>query len=511
MANRRFEMHEHRHVIHRMRLGESDRAIAKSGLMGRLKCAQLREVAIHHGWLGDGPLPEDRQLADIFKPAAHTNSTRQSLGLAHEERIKQWVGQNIWGTTIYRALVEQFGFTGSYSSVRRLVQKLRGKSPKATCILEFAPGEAAQVDFGKGPTITDAFTGVVLATWIFVMTLCFSRHMYAEIVADQKLSTWLGCHRRAFEFFNGLPTKLIIDNTKCAITRACFRDPEVQRSYGELAEGYGFLISPCPPNDPRKKGRVESGVKYVKKSFVPLREFRSLADGNRQLMQWVMETAGNRIHGSIQERPLSCLSEARKPCCAGFPTCPLSLPLGQLSSCTGTAMCAMRSASYSAPFRLVHRQLWIKATETTVKIYFELELVAVHPRLRKPGARSTVQEHFPPEAIAYKMHDPQWCLKQAEAVGPECHRLIRTFCRPGAGQSAGRPGDHRAGEEVWSRSAGERLLRALFFDNPRYRTVKGILQKGLDQMPLVDELNAVALASTYTSAARFLRPAAELN
>jgi hypothetical protein len=162
MANRRFEMHEHRHVIHRMRLGESDRAIAKSGLMGRLKCAQLREVAIRHEWLGDGPLPEDRQLSDIFEPAAQTNSTRQSLALAHEERVKQWVGQNIWGTTIYRALVEQFGFTGSYSSVRRLVQKLRGKSPKATCILEFAPGEAAQVDFGKGPTITDAFTGVVL-------------------------------------------------------------------------------------------------------------------------------------------------------------------------------------------------------------------------------------------------------------------------------------------------------------------------------------------------------------
>jgi hypothetical protein len=107
MANRRFEMHEHRHVIHSMRLGESDRGIAKSGLMGRLKCAQLREVAIRHGWLGDGPLPEDRQLSDIFEPAAQTNSTRQSLGLVHEERIKQWVAQNIWGTTIYRALVEQ--------------------------------------------------------------------------------------------------------------------------------------------------------------------------------------------------------------------------------------------------------------------------------------------------------------------------------------------------------------------------------------------------------------------
>jgi len=512
MANRRFEMHEHRHVIHRMRLGESDRAIAKSGLMGRLKCAQLREVAIRHEWLGDGPLPEDRQLSDIFEPAAQTNSTRQSLALAHEERVKQWVGQNIWGTTIYRALVEQFGFTGSYSSVRRLVQKLRGKSPKATCILEFAPGEAAQVDFGKGPTITDAFTGVVVATWIFVMTLCFSRHMYAEIVADQKLSTWLACHRRAFEFFNGLPTKLIIDNTKCAITRACFRDPEVQRSYGELAEGYGFLISPCPPNDPRKKGRVESGVKYVKKSFVPLRVFRSLADGNRQLMQWVMETAGNRIHGSIQERPLSVFVGSEKALLRRLPDVPVELAAWAAVKLHGDCHVRYEKCLYSAPFRLVHRQLWIKATETTVKIYFELELLAVHPRLRKPGARSTVEEHFPPEAIAYKMHDPQWCLKQAEAVGPECHQLIRVlFADRVLDNLRAAQGIIGLGKKYGAVRLESACLRALFFDNPRYRTVKGILQKGLDQMPLVDELNAVALASTYTSAARFMRPAAELN
>jgi len=96
--------------------------------------------------------------------------------------------------------------------------------------------------------------------------------------------------------FGGVPLKIIIDNAKCAITRACYYDPEVQRSYGEMAEGYGFVISPCPPRDPQKKGRVESGVKYVKNSFVPLRNFRSLTNANEQLYRWLMETAGNRTH-----------------------------------------------------------------------------------------------------------------------------------------------------------------------------------------------------------------------
>jgi transposase len=114
------------------------------------------------------------------------------------------------------------------------------------------------------------------------MTLCFSRHQYVEFVWDQTVATWLGCHRRAFEWFSSVPGRLIIDNPKCAITRACRFDPLVQRAYAECAEGYGFKIDACPPADPAKKGIVEAGVKYVKRNFLPTRTFRDLADLNAQ-------------------------------------------------------------------------------------------------------------------------------------------------------------------------------------------------------------------------------------
>jgi len=78
-------------------------------------------------------------------------------------------------------------------------------------------------------------------------------------------------------------------------------------------------------------------------------------------------------------------------------------------------------AGYSAPYQLVHRELMLKATDTTVKLYYNHDLVATHVRLKHPGQRSTVDEHMPPEALAYKMQDPQWCLKQAEQIGPNCH------------------------------------------------------------------------------------------
>ena len=89
---------------------------------------------------------------------------------------------------------------------------------------------------------------------------------------------------------------MIIDNAKCAIIKACIRDPEVQRSYADCAEGYGFKIDPCPPHDPQKKGIVESGVKYLKGNFLPLKSFRDLTDLNRQAKAWAMEEAGTLLH-----------------------------------------------------------------------------------------------------------------------------------------------------------------------------------------------------------------------
>jgi transposase len=506
MANRRIEMHEYRQVIHRMRQGQSDRAIAKAKLMGRLKCAWVRSVAQEKGWLENGPLPDDQQLSKIFSTPKTPNPTQTSLTEPHERKIKTWVKQGVQATTIYQALVDQFGFPGSYSSVRRKVRKIRAKTPKASCVLDFAPGEAAQVDFGTGSTIIDVFTGEVIKTWIFIMTLCFSRHMYAEIVTDQKVSTWLACHRRAFEFFNGVVGKLIIDNPKCAITRACYRDPEVQRSYSELAEGYGFIISPCPPGDPQKKGRVESGVKYVKNNFVPLREFRTLVDANDQLTRWVLQTAGNRTHGTTHQKPLSMFAETEKHLLKPLPDVPVQIATWTKVKLHGNCHVQFEKSYYSAPFRLVRQELWLKATDTIVNIYHDLELVATHPRLKKAGQRSTVDEHMPPEAIAYKMQDPQWCLKQAEGIGPNCHQMIRRlFSNKVLDNLRAAQGVIGLGKKYGPARLETACARALHFGNIKYRAVKSILHQGLDQEPFYDQPNVIPLASAYTGNARFLR------
>ena len=123
MSNRRFEMYQYRQVICRMRLGETDRRIAKAGLMGRRKAAELREIAQEQGWLRDRPLPEDSQLATFFQSKRQINP-QISLLLPYEEQVKGWWEKGIQGTTIHHALVRNYGFSGSYSSVRRFLQKL---------------------------------------------------------------------------------------------------------------------------------------------------------------------------------------------------------------------------------------------------------------------------------------------------------------------------------------------------------------------------------------------------
>ena len=142
-------MFEYRQVLTRMRLGDTDRAIARAGLMGRRKAAQLRLTAEAAGWLDVAtPLPGDGELA-VHLGSARTQPAVASLAEPHRERITRWWRQGIQGTTIHGALVRSHGFTGSYSSVRRFLAGLEAAHPQVTTVLEFDPGEAAQVDFGN--------------------------------------------------------------------------------------------------------------------------------------------------------------------------------------------------------------------------------------------------------------------------------------------------------------------------------------------------------------------------
>jgi hypothetical protein len=260
-------------------------------------------------------------------------------------------------------------------------------------------------------------------TWAFVMTLCHSRHQYVEFVWDQSSATRLGCHRRAFEWFDGVPERVTIDNAKCAIVKACRFDPLVQRAYAECAGGYGFKIDACPPHDPQKKGIVESGVKYVKGNFLPTRTFRDLADLNAQTRQWVMEEAGTRVHGSTREQPLA-LYALEAPLLRRLPA--VAPDLGTWHRVVLHRDCHVQHdrAFYSAPLALAGKTLWLRATDSVVALYEDYRHLAPHLRAQRACQRVTLADHLPPEARHFFERDRRWCASQTQAIGPRCTELV---------------------------------------------------------------------------------------
>ncbi len=249
---------------------------------------------------------------------------------------------------------------------------------------------------------------------------------------------------------------------------------------------------------------MEAGVKYVKGAFLPLREFRSLADANRQLADWVRDEAGPRCHGTTRERPLVQFLATERALLQPLPAVPPVLAVWAQVTVHRDTHVQFARCLYSVPFRPVGQTLWLKASDTLVNLYRDHDPVASHPRLTCPGARSTVPDHLPPEALAWSLHDARWCLGQAARIGPGCHALIHAlFADRVLVNLRAAQGVLRLEKAYGAARLDAACARALAAGSARYRTVKTILAKGLDQAP------ALAVtpppSSTYTQGGRFCR------
>jgi len=135
---------------------------------------------------------------------------------------------------IYEDLVREYEITGTYSGVRHYVQKHRPPKQAVYMVMHSLPGEEAQVDFGYIGKLNVG--GKVRKAWVFVMILSYSRYMYAKIVLEQSVKTFIKCHIEAFEYFKGVPQIVKIDNLKAAVIEADFYEPLIQRTYAEFAK-----------------------------------------------------------------------------------------------------------------------------------------------------------------------------------------------------------------------------------------------------------------------------------
>jgi transposase len=220
--------------------------------------------------------------------------------------------------SIWQQLVDQSGFTGAYESVERFVRKQRGAhSPDAYAVIVTAPGEEAQVDYGKGPPVRDPKTGKHGSTRLFVLTLGFSRKCVRLLSFQSSSRIWCELHETAFRRLGGTPRVLVLDNLSEGVISPDYYDPVINPLYRDLLTHYNAVALPCRVRDPDRKGKVESGVGYAKRTPLKGQRFDSLEEAQTYLDQWETRWA-ERIHGTTK-RQVSAMFAEQKPALKPLP------------------------------------------------------------------------------------------------------------------------------------------------------------------------------------------------
>lgn len=500
MTERRLGLMNIRELLRHMQQEASNRKVEEQTGIDRRTVKRYRDWAQSQKLL-EVALPSHealKRLLDETLPEVKPPQN-QSTTVGYGEVIDELVSQNVQVTAIYQRIKER-GFTGSYSAVLRRVRQVqpkKGKREEAVVRVETQPGEEAQVDFGLVGRMKDE-NGMLRKAWAFVMVLGWSRYAYVEFVFDQKVATWLRCHRNAFAFFGGVPKRLVIDNLKAGITQAAWEDPQVQMAYRECAEHYGFLILPCRPATPEHKGKVEGGVAYVQGNFMGGRGEMELNEANREVLVWCRTTAGQRIHGTTKEKPLGRFQQVEKDRLRVLPAIPYDITVWKQVKLYRDCYVVFEDAYYSAPFRLIGQRLWLCAGSQQVRLYdAAYHLIATHERAKKPGERQTQRDHLPPEKLPGLERTRDTCLEQAQAVGEGTLRTVEQMLADPVVDRIHQVGRLlRLQEKYGPQRLEAACQRALRFEEASYKTVKGILKQGLDaeELPIPVE---IPTASTF--------------
>jgi transposase len=483
----RLHMNHLRDLIHRLRSGESERRIAKDLNISRPTVRKYREMAEAHGFLQPGsPIPDEASLLAALGPGPQPPHVSSSVE-PYRDIVQRLVDQQVEMTAIFQRLSQDYKYRGSYSAVRRYVNRLRPRKPQAVVRVHTAEGEEMQVDFGSVGQLFDPVSGRPRTAYAFVATLSYSRHQYAELVFDQKVTTWLGLHQRAFESFGGVPRRVVPDNLKAAVMKILVHDPVLGEAYRHMALHYGFMVSPTVPRTPRHKGKVESGIHYVQRNFMAGQEFVDSRVANERLKVWVQEVAGTRIHGTTHQAPLRLFHDYEQAALLPLPDEPFTLREIKPVKVHPDCHVVIEGSYYSAPYVYVGQQLDAYISERVVELYHGQDLVATHLRSLQPGQWHTRMEDYPPAKADYLKRTPDHCRQVAARVGPATSQVVE-------GLLAERPLDRlravqsilRLEETVGPQRLEAACARALHFGDTRYRRIKEILNAALDQVPLPD-------------------------
>ena len=365
------------------------------------------------------------------RPPAPAAKAPPSATLSACEPQRAWIeaqvslGRN--AVAIYQDLVEGHGFTHRYNSVKRFVAKLKAREPERFDVLQFAPGEEAQVDYGQG-ALTLYKPGRYKRPWLFVMTLAYSGKSFRKTVWKTDQETWARLHEEAFRALGGCVRYVVLDNLKEGVIRPDIYAPELNAVYAAMLAHYGVVADPCRVGDPNRKGTVENAIQHTQGTALKGRRFDSIEAQNAWLAHWEERWAALRIHGRKKRQVLEMFRE-EQPHLQRLPAQGFRY-FRQVTRTVDDAGLVQVDASYYAALPAAPH------SEVSVRIYErEIEILDVEGQVLRRHAKSLRKGAFALEA-ADRLFNPSRetarLLLRAARIGPCTAALGREiFARMG--------------------------------------------------------------------------------
>ena len=356
--------------------------------------------------------------------------------------------------------------------------------------LSYVAGERMFVDFSGDTTgWVDPDSGEVHTAEVFVAVLGCSGMLYAEATRGQDLASWVGAHMNAWAAFGGVTTLVVPDNLKSGVTKACYYDPEINPSYGELAAHYSTVVLPTRTYRPRDKAAVEAGVQVVERwVLAPLRNrrFFSLAELNEAIGAKVAEVNARPFRGEPASRA-ELFAELEAPALAPLPARRYELAAWKKVTANIDYHVEFDRRYYSVPYRLVRQKLEVRATRDTIEVFKTGRRVASHVREHGRRRYVTDPDHMPAAHRAHAEWTPSRLITWARTVSDSTAALVEKIL-----ESKPHPehayraclGIMSLNKRYGPERVGPACERALTTGAVSYSSVKSILAEGLDRVPL---------------------------
>lgn len=293
-------------------------------------------------------------------------------------------------------------------------------------------GERVFVDYaGTTLSVIDGTTGEVRQAQMFVAALGASNLTYAEASWSQSLSDWIGAHCRAFAFFGGVPAQVVCDNLKSGVTKACFYEPAVNRTYSDMAEHYGTAVVPARPWKPRDKAKVEVAVQIAERWIIARlrnQRFFSLSELNAAIHS-LLDRLNDRVTRHLGASRREIFDQIERSALKRLPAEPYVF--SEWKQCTVGLDYHIEVGKhyYSAPHSLLREKVWVRLTARTIEIFHQGQRVAAHVRTSANRQHTTIPDHMPASHRRHSEWSPERLKSWAGKIGPNTATLIEVILR----------------------------------------------------------------------------------